>query len=264
MISEHAHVDPSAKIGKDVTIHAFAYIDKDVEIGDGCEIMPYAMIVHGTRLGAHNKVYAGAVVGADPQDFRWKGGKSYCYTGDHVTIREHVIINRGINETGGTRIGRKCFIMAETHIGHDCQIAEKCVIGNGVKLAGGVRVDTCTVLSNAVILNENAHVGQWCFIKGGTRISSNVPPFTIMAHNPVSYYGVNSYLMGRDNRFSEAEIDDAAKAYRHIYQTQTSTFNAVKRILTDIEPGRIRDAIVDFVRDANLKLAGLPYYEAEN
>ena len=45
MISDRAHVDPSAKIGKDVTIHAFAYIDKDVEIGDGCEIMPYASIL---------------------------------------------------------------------------------------------------------------------------------------------------------------------------------------------------------------------------
>ena len=62
MISDRAHVDPSAKIGKDVTIHAFAYIDKDVEIGDGCEIMPYASILRGTRLGANNKVYQGAVV----------------------------------------------------------------------------------------------------------------------------------------------------------------------------------------------------------
>ncbi len=264
MISKLAHVDPSAKIGENVTIHAFAYIDKDVEIGEGCEIMPYASILRGTRLGAFNKVYQGAVVGAEPQDFRWKGCKSYCYTGDHTTIREYVIINRGIAETGGTRIGRKCFIMAETHIGHDSQVADKCVLGNGVKLAGGVRVDTCTVLSNSVILNENSHVGQWCFIKGGTRISSNVPPFTIMAHNPVTYYGVNSYLMGRDNRFSEAEIDDAAKAYRHLYQTQTSTFNALKRILTDIDPGRIRDAIVDFVRDADLRLAGIRQLETDD
>lgn len=262
MISERAHVDPSAKIGKDVIIHAFAYIDKDVEIGDGCEIMPYASILRGTRLGAHNKVYQGAVVGADPQDFRWKGAQTYCITGDKVTIREHVIINRGIYEGSATRIGNKCFIMAETHIGHDSVIADKCILGNSVKIAGDVRVDTCSVLSNAVILNEKAHVGQWCFIKGGTRISSNVPPFTIMAHNPVSYYGVNSYIMGRENRFSEQEIEDAAKAYRHIYQSQTSTFNALKRIVADIEPGRVRDAIVDFVRDAELKLAGVPYYES--
>lgn len=153
--------------------------------------------------------------------------------------------------------------MAESRVGHDSVIADKCVLGNGVKVAGEVHVDTCTVLSNAVLLNENSHVGQWVFIKGGTRISGNVPPFVIMAHNPVVYYGINSYIMGKDNNFTEAEIDDAAKAYRHIYQTQTSTFNALKRILADIEPGRIRDTIVNFVKESDLRLAGVPYYEED-
>ena len=263
MISKLAHVDPSAKIADNVTIHAFAYIDKDVEIGEGCEIMPYASIIRGTRMGRNNKVYQGAIVGADPQDFRWKGGPSYCYIGDNNTIREQVIINRGIHAEGGTRIGDKCVIMAETHIGHDSHIVGKTVLGNGVKIAGDVVVDKCTILSNAVILNERVHVGQWCFIKGGTRISSNVPPFVIMAHNPVSYYGVNAVMMAKNNKFSEEEIDDAAKAYRHIYQTQTSLFNAMKRVEADIEPGRIRDAIVAFLQDNNMRIAAIPYYEEE-
>ena len=34
MISKLAHVDPSAKLGENVTVHAFAYIDANVEIGD--------------------------------------------------------------------------------------------------------------------------------------------------------------------------------------------------------------------------------------
>lgn len=261
MISERAHVDPSAKIGKDVVIHAFAYIDKDVEIGDGCEIMPYASIIRGTRMGKNNKVYQGAVVGADPQDFRWKGQTSYCYIGDNNVIREQVIINRGIASEGGTRIGDRCFIMAETHIGHDSHIVGRNVLGNGVKVAGEVVIDECTILSSAVIINEKVHVGKWVFIKGGCRISSNVPPFVIMAHNPVAYYGVNSYIMSQDHRFSEQEIDDAAKAYRHIYQTQTSVFNAMKRIEADIEPGRIRDSVLSFLQDNNLRIAAVPFYE---
>lgn len=262
MISKLAHVDPSAKIGENVTIHAFAYIDKNVEIGPGCEIMPYASIIRGTRMGANNKVYQNACVGADPQDFRWKGEETYCYIGDNNVIREQVIINRGIHKEGGTRIGSGNFILAETHIGHDCTIADKCVLGNGVKLAGEVKVDECSILSSAVILNERSHVGKWCFIKAGTRISSNVPPFAVMAHNPVTYYGVNSYVMNR-NGFTDNEVDDAAKAYRHLYQTQTSTFNALKRIQTDIGEGRIKEAIMNFVRDANLKLAGIKTVEED-
>lgn len=54
MISPLAHVDPSAKIGKDVTIHPFAFIDADTVIGDNCVIMPYVSIMSGTRLGKNN------------------------------------------------------------------------------------------------------------------------------------------------------------------------------------------------------------------
>lgn len=263
MISKLAHVDPSAKIADDVKIHAFAYIDKDVEIGPGCEIMPYASIIRGTRMGRNNKVYQGAVVGADPQDFRWKGGFTYCYIGDNNIIREQVIINRGISGEGGTRIGDNNFIMAESHIGHDSVIAGKTVLGNGVKLAGCVKVGQCCILSNAVILNEGINVGEWVFVKGGTRVSNNIPPYIIMAHNPAVYYGVNAVLMARKDHFSEAEIDNAAKAYRHIYQTQTSLFNAMRRIENDVEPGRIRDTILDFLQRNNLRIAGIPYYDED-
>ena len=105
MISDKAHIDPSAKLGENVTIHPFAYIDKDVEIGDNTVVMPFASIIRGSRIGKNCKIYQGAIVGADPQDFRWKGGFTYCYVGDNVVIRENVIINRGIASEGGTLIG---------------------------------------------------------------------------------------------------------------------------------------------------------------
>ena len=49
MISPLAYVDPSAKIGKNVTIHPFVYIDKNVEIGDNNVIMPNASLMSGAR-----------------------------------------------------------------------------------------------------------------------------------------------------------------------------------------------------------------------
>lgn len=256
MISKLAHVDPSAKIADGVTIHAFAYIDKNVEIGPGCEIMPYASIIRGTRMGANNKVYQGAIVGADPQDFRWKGEETYCYIGDNNVIREQVIINRGITSNGGTRIGNDSFIMAESHIGHDSHIKGQCVLGNGVTVAGDVEIEDCVIISSNAIVHEGCHIGRYALIKGGTRIGSNVPPYVIIAHNPATYYGVNAYIMRRDNRFSEELVDDAAKAYRHIYQCGTSVFNALKRIEADIEPSELRDGILRFIRDNNMRIVG--------
>ena len=257
MISPLAHVDPSAKIGENVTIHPFAFIDANVEIGDGCEIMSYTSVIRGTRMGKNNKVYQGSIIGADPQDFRWKGEESFCFIGDNNVIREHVIINRGISSERGTRIGNDSFIMAETHIGHDTNIKGKCVIGNGVTIAGNAEVGECTILSSGVILHENSKVGSWVLIKGGCRISGNVPPYIIVAHNPVAYFGVNAVIL-RKHGFTEEQIDDVAKAYRHVYQTGTSVFNALKRIEADVEEGDVRANIVNFIRDCNLKLVAIP------
>lgn len=257
MISPLAYVDPNAKIGANVTIHPFAYIDANVEIGDGCEIMSYTSILKGTRMGKNNKVYQNSIIGADPQDFRWHGEETYCYIGDNNVIREHVIINRGIRTEGGTLIGDDSFIMAETHIGHDSHIKGRSVIGNGVTIAGDAEVGECSILSSGVILHENSNVGQWCLIKGGCRISGNVPPFVIMAHNPAVYFGVNAVIL-RKHGYTEEQIDDIAKAYRHIYQSGTSVFNALKRIEADLDESEIRDVIVGFVRDRNLKIVAIP------
>ena len=104
MISPLAYVDSSAKIGKNVTIHPFAYIDKNVEIGDDCEIMPHASLMSGTRMGNRNRVFNGAVIAAEPQDFFYKGGDTIAVIGDDNVIRENVVINRSSTAEGRTSI----------------------------------------------------------------------------------------------------------------------------------------------------------------
>lgn len=258
MISPLAHVDPTAKIGANVTIHPFAYIDADVEIGDGCEIMPYASIIRGTRLGRNNKVYQYTILGADPQDFHWEpASKAILTIGNNNVIRENVIINRGFSTKEGTVVGDDSFIMAGTHIGHDSVIEGKCVLGNNVTIAGEAFVGKCTILSSGAMLHEHSRVGSWTLIKGGCRISGNVPPFIIIAHNPAVYFGVNAVVL-RKHGFSDEQIDDIAKAYRHIYQSGTSVFNAMKRIESDLDPSEVREAILSFVRDCNLRLVAIP------
>lgn len=257
MISPLAYVDPAAKLGKDVIVHPFAYIDKNVEIGDNCEIMPYASIMSGARMGSNNKVYQGAIISADPQDFRWKGEDTFCYIGDNNTIREHVIINRGISPEGGTLIESHCWIMADSHVGHDSHIGSYNVLGNGVKVAGNVTTERGVILSSNVILHEDVKVGTLSLVKGGCRISSNVPPYVIIAHNPATYYGVNSHILQRHAGFSSGQIDDISKAYRHIYHSSSSLFNALARIEADIDPSEARDAILQFIRRHISSIVGL-------
>lgn len=259
-ISKLAYVHPEAKLADDVTVDAFAYIDRNVEIGKGCHIHPHASILSGSRIGENNEIFEGAIIAATPQDFRWNGADSLVEIGNNNKIREQVIINRSIHKDGKTIIGNNSFVMAQSHIGHDSQIGDWCVLGNAVKVAGDVKIGDYSILSSHALVHEKCHVGEWVLIKGGCRVNGNVPPFVVMAHNPIAYFGVNAYVLKKANK-SDATIDDIAKCYRHVYQTATSVFNALRRIKEDVDPSAERDAIVDFIKGHDMKLAAIPYVD---
>lgn len=262
VLSNLAYIHPEAKIGNNVVIDAFAYIDKNVEIGDGCHIHPHVSILAGARIGKNNEIFENAIISATPQDFRWKGEDSFVVIGDNNKIREQVIINRSINKDGKTEIGNNSFLMAQCHIGHDSKVGNYCVLGNGVKVAGDVVINNYSILSSGVIVHEKCHLGEWSLIKGGCRVNGHVPPFSVMAHNPISYFGVNAYVMKKGKK-SDQIIDDVAKCYRHLYQSGTSVFNALRRIKDDIEPSAERDAIILFIEGHNMKLAAIPLRDQE-
>lgn len=257
MISPLAYVDSKAKIGNNTRIYPFAYIDADVEIGDNCTIMPYVSVMSGTTIGNNTKIYQGSIIGADPQDFRWHGEKTYLRIGDNNVIRENVIINRSIREGKATVIGNDSFIMAKSHIAHDSIISDRCVLGNGAIVAGDCKIGECTILSSASIVHEGTDVGEWVVLKGGCRVAENVPPYTIIAHNPAAFFGVNAVIM-RKHGFSEEDIDDAAKCYRHIYQCGTSVFNALRRIEADVNDANVRKNVLEFVRSHDLRIVAVP------
>ena len=131
MISPKAEIDPKAKIGNNVTIYPFSYIEGDVEIGDDCIIYPFVSILNGTKMGRGNKVHQGAVVGALPQDFNFSGEKSELIIGENNIIRENVVINRATHTGGQTVIGNRNFLMEGVHISHDTKVGDGCVFGYG-------------------------------------------------------------------------------------------------------------------------------------
>ncbi len=259
-INKLAFVDPEAKLGDNVTVEAFAFIDRDVVIGDNCTIRTGAIIRSGARIGNNNKIFEGSIISASPQDFRWKGEVSYVEIGDNNVIREHVIINRSIHEGGKTCIGNNSYILAQSHIGHDSRIGDYCVLGNAVKIAGDVKIGDYTILSSNALVHEGCEVGDWVLVKGGCRVNNNVPPYVIMAHNPIAYAGVNAFVLAKGG-LSEETIDNIAKAYRHVYLSSTSTYNALRRIEVDIDDSPEKMAIIKFIKGHNLNIAAVPNLE---
>ncbi len=251
MISPKAEIDPKAKIGKNVTIYPFAYIEGDVVIGDDCVIYPFVSIMNGTRMGRGNTVYQNSVLAAVPQDFNFKGDDSTLIIGDNNIIRENVVINRATYSSGQTVIGNTNVLMEGVHVSHDTKISDDCVFGYGTKIAGDCSIENAVIFSSNVIANAGVRVGRGAMIQGGCRISRDVPPYIVASDNPVKYGGINSSILSMHGITQKVQ-DHIANAYRLVFHGQTSVFDAVRQIKEQVPDGPEIRHIAEFIEATKL------------
>lgn len=250
-ISPKAEIDPKAKIGKNVTIFPFSYIEGDVEIGDNCVIFPFVSILNGTRIGCDNKIHQGTVLGAIPQDFNFSGDDTELIIGDDNIIRENVVINRATFAGGKTVLGSKNMLMEGVHISHDTKVADGCVFGYGTKIAGDCDIESYVIFSSSVIVNAGSRIGRGSMVQSGVRISKDVPPYIVASENPVRYGGVNSTIL-KAHGVSEKVVAHIANAYRLIFHGQTSVFDAVIQVKEQVPPSAEISHIVEFIENTKL------------
>ena len=247
MISNLAFVHPEAKLGKNVTIEPFAYIDRNVEIGDGTWVGPNSTVLYGARIGKNCKIFPSAVVSGIPQDLKYKGEDTTAEIGDNTTIREGVTVNRGTAAVGKTVVGSNCLLMAYAHIGHDCEVGNFCIIGNSSGLAGEVKVDEWAILSGGTLVHQFARIGAHVMIGGGSKVRIDVPPYIKADREPLSYMGLNSVGLTRRG-FEKEKIDEIHNIYRVLFQSGLNNSQALEKIESDFKPSAEKEYIVDFIR----------------
>lgn len=249
MRSELAHIHPEAQIGENVQIEAFAWIDKNVVIGDGTWIGPNVTIMDGARIGKNCKIFPGAVVSAIPQDLKFKGEETTAEIGDNTTLRECVTVNRGTASKGKTVVGDNCLLMAYVHIGHDTILGNNIIISNTTNVAGEITIDDFAIISGGVQIHQFVHIGGHVMVSGGSLVRKDVPPFVTVAHEPVSYVGVNSIGLRRRG-FSNETIAQIQDIYREIFVKEQNVTQALKYIETEIPQSAERDYILEFVKNS--------------
>ena len=254
-ISPRAEISPKAKIGDNCKIFPFVYIEDDVVIGDGCVIFPFVSILSGTRMGRGNKIHQGAVVGALPQDFNFRGEKSELIIGDNNVIRENVVINRATHSGCATVIGNGNFLMEGAHISHDTKVGDNCVLGYGSKIAGDCEIGNGVIFSSSVIENAGTRVGEGSMIQAGTTFSKDVPPYIVAGGKPVGYNGPNNTMMTAYG-ISDKIQKHIANAYRLVFLGQTSTFDAINQIRDQVPPSPEIDNIIRFLETTEKGIIG--------
>lgn len=230
MIDPRAIIDPSARIGANVSIGPWTIVGADVEIGDDTVISSHVVIKGPTQIGRNNRIFQFATVGEDTPDLKYKGEPTRLVIGDNNVIREGVTLHRGtVQDRGETRIGNHNLLMAYVHVGHDCLVGNRCILVNNASLAGHVVVGDWAILSGYVLVHQFVHIGAHAFAGAGTFLAHDLPPYVMAMGSPAEARTVNAEGLKRRN-FTKEQIAAINRAYKTIYRRGLTLEDAIAEL----------------------------------
>lgn len=204
-------IGPDVQLGKDVTVHPFAYIDGHTTIGDRCEIFPHVAI------------------GTPPHDISYRGKPTRVEVGADCIVREGATIHRASEkEEGLTRVGERCFLMAQSHVGHDCRVGDDVIFTNGATLGGHARIEDRVLISAFAAVHQFCRVGTLAMIAGGAMVVQDVPPYCLAHGDRARLVGLNEVGIERRG-LSRDTILALRRAYRTLFRSGLRKAEGIER-----------------------------------
>ena len=235
MIHPTAIIDADAEIGPDVTIGPYAIVRGNVTIGAGTEVGPYTIIDEYVHVGPECRIFQYASIGAAPQDLKYHGEKSYLKIGRGTIIREFVTINRGTAFGGGyTEVGEENYLMAYTHIAHDCKTGKQVILANNATLAGHIELGDNVTVGGLVAIHQFVKIGDYAYIGGKSAVVKDIPPYVIAAGDRATLHGLNNVGLKR-KAFSKSTLLSLKKAYRIVFRIGLTVKQASERVRAEVE-----------------------------
>jgi UDP-N-acetylglucosamine acyltransferase len=213
-----AVVAPGAEIDSSASIGPYSVIGPHVKIGAGTTVGPHCVIEGRTTIGSGNRIFQFNSLGAIPQDKKYAGEPCQLVIGERNTIREFCTFNIG-SPGGGTvtRIGDDNWIMAYTHIAHDCRIGDNTTLANNTTLGGHVELGDWVTVGGLSGIHQFTKVGAHAMVGFASAVSQDIPPFMLVDGNPLAMRGFNMIGLRRRN-FSAVRIAAIKQMHKLLYR----------------------------------------------
>ncbi len=251
MIHPTAIIDPTAQIDHNVTIGPYSMINAEVTIGSGTTIGPYTTIDKYVSIGENCQIFQYASIGGAPQDLKFHGEKTFLKIGSGSIIREFVTINRGTESGGGiTEVGEENYLMAYTHIAHDCKTGRQVILANNSTLAGHIVIGNNVTVGGLVAIHQFVQIGDYAYIGGKSAVVKDIPPYVIAAGDRATLHGLNNVGLKR-NRFSDSTLKELKKTYRIFFRIGLTVKQASERVKAEVEQTPEVRNFIDFIVNSN-------------
>lgn len=249
MIDATARIDPRAKIGRDVVVGPYCIVGPDVEIGENCTLVAHVHVTGHTTIGSRTIVYPFVSLGTPPQSVHYHGEPTRLTIGTDCDLRESVTINIGTTARGVTVVGNRCFLMAGSHVAHDCIVGDNVTFANGAALGGHCELGDFVFLGGQSAVHQFTRIGESAMIGGLSGVRGDVVPFALVSGYPAHLDGVNVVGMKRRG-FKRETMHAIRRATRILFDAAEGPFaeriDNVEAQFGDWEPVR---KIVGFLRE---------------
>jgi UDP-N-acetylglucosamine acyltransferase len=237
LIHPTAIVDPGAELDPTVEIGPYTIVGPHVRVGKGTTIGAHCVIEGRTTIGSDNRIFQFNSLGAVPQDKKYAGEPTELVIGDRNTIREFCTFNLGVPGAGGvTRVGNDNWIMAYTHIAHDCHVDNHTTLANNTTLAGHVHLGDWVTVGGLTGIHQFVSVGAHAMVGFASAVSQDVPPFMLVDGNQLAVRGFNVVGLRRRD-FSPARIAAVKQMHKLLYRqgkTLDEARSAIEALATDV------------------------------
>jgi UDP-3-O-[3-hydroxymyristoyl] glucosamine N-acyltransferase len=206
-VHKTAVVHPSAKLGKGASIGAYVVVDRDVQIGEDCVLLPHVVIYPGARIGTNFFAHAhaivrencvlgdnvilqnGAIVGCDgfgfaKDDSEWhkivQSGPAVIE--NDVEVQANACIDRA--SVGETRVGRGSKIDNLVQVGHGSKVGSRTLLCAQVGLAGSTHVGNNVILAGQVGVAGHCSIGDGVIATAQSGIPNDVGAGKVVSGYP--------------------------------------------------------------------------------
>jgi len=243
-----AIVHPNARIAEGVEVGPYAVIGEHIGIGRDTKICSHVLIEGWTTIGERNHIFPFSSIGTAPQDIGYRNEETYLIIGDDNVIRECATVHRATTkEDRKTVIGNKNFLMAYSHVAHDCRLGNNIIMANSVALGGHIVIGDHAILGGIVAVHQFARIGPYAIIGGQSAVTLDIPPYVSAAGNRAQLYGLNLVGLKRKG-FSEQAISTLKKAYKIIFRSGLTQDEAIKKTLNDLAASPEVNVLIEFIR----------------
>lgn len=241
-----AIIEEGAKLHPSVTVGPFSIIETGAVIGEGCVIESHARIYSATCMGSHNRICHGVTLGSEPQDLTYTPEKSKPLTiGDHNHFKEGVNISRGVKENHGTIIGNHNYMMAYSHVGHDCIVGDHNIFANTATLAGHVEMEHHIFLSGHTATHQFCRIGAYAMVAGVSGVPQDIPPYVVADGHRTEIVGLNLVGLKR-NGFSPKQRTAIKQAYKTLFKSGLKPAEALEKLKAEDPPEEVQ-LIIRFI-----------------